>query len=58
MDVLVEVEGHPAGIERAISGLRIPRAMFSADRLTNFVRAYEARTGQKAAICDRDLEQG
>lgn len=57
MDVLVEVEGHQAGIERAISGLGIPRAMFSADRLTNFVRAYEARTGQKAAICDRDLEQ-
>jgi len=58
MDVLVEVEGYPANIERAIAGLRIPRAMFSADRLTNFVHAYEARTGQKAAICDRDLEQG
>jgi predicted adenylyl cyclase CyaB len=56
MDVLVEVEGVPAGIERAIHGLGIPRPSFSADRLTHFVRLYEARTGQKAAICDQDLE--
>ncbi len=58
MDVLVEVEGYRAGIERTISALGIPRAMFSADRLTDFVRAYEARTGRKAAICDQDLEPG
>jgi predicted adenylyl cyclase CyaB len=58
MDVLVEVEGRREGIERAISALGIPRATFSADRLTDFVRSYEARTGQKAAICDRDLEPG
>jgi adenylate cyclase class IV len=57
MDVLVEVEGSPAGIERAIDGLGIQRAMFSADRLTDFVHAFEARTGQKAAICDQDLER-
>ncbi|HSU96646.1 MAG TPA: class IV adenylate cyclase [Gemmatimonadaceae bacterium] len=55
MDVLVEVEGSPAGIERAIDGLGIPRAMFSADRLSDFVRAFEARTGEKAAVCDQDL---
>lgn len=55
MDVLVEVEGTSAGIERAISGLGIPRANFSADRLTDFVRAYEARTGQRGAVCDLDL---
>jgi len=58
MDVLVEVEGHRQGIERAISALGIPRAMFSADRLTDFVHAYEARTGQHAAVSDRDLERG
>jgi len=58
MDALVEVEGYQAGIERAISALGIPRAMFSADRLADFVRAYEARTGQRAAICDQDLEAG
>jgi predicted adenylyl cyclase CyaB len=55
MDVLVEVEGSPAGIERAIDGLGIPRAMFSADRLSDFVHAFEARTGEKAAVSDQDL---
>ena len=58
MDALVEVEGYQAGIESTISALGIPRAMFSADRLADFVRAYEARTGQRAAICDQDLEAG
>ena len=58
MDVLVEVEGTSAGIERAIVGLGIPRASFSADRLTDFVRVYEARTGQRGAVCDLDRVPG
>lgn len=58
MDVLVEVEGSSAGIERAILAIAIPRANFSADRLTDFVREYEARTGQRAAVCDPDLLPG
>lgn len=57
MDVLVEVEGKPAGIEHAIGVLGINREMFSAGRLSEFVRAYETRSGKKAAICNRDLEQ-
>lgn len=50
MDDLVEVEGEPAAIERAISVLGIPRADFSADSLTEFVGRYERRTGHAAAL--------
>ena len=57
MDVLVEVEGRPAGIEHAIALLGIPRAKFSGDRLSDFVRDFEVRTGQPAAVSDADLEQ-
>ena len=55
MDVLVEVEGTPEGIEAAIRALGIPRDAFTAERLPDFVRAYERRTGQRAALCDREL---
>lgn len=50
MDNLVEVEGTRDGIERAIKLLGIPRDHFSADRLTDFVAAYEARTGHRSAV--------
>jgi predicted adenylyl cyclase CyaB len=55
MDTLVEVEGTPAAIERGIQALGIPRELFSAGRLADFVRAYEARTGHRAAVCDSDV---
>jgi predicted adenylyl cyclase CyaB len=55
MDVLVEVEGSPDAIERAISALAIPRSNFSAARLADFAAAFEARTGARAALCDREL---
>ncbi len=55
MDLLVEVEGEPAAIEAAIVLLGIPRAQFTTDSLSAFVRRYEARTGATAAICDREL---
>ncbi len=55
MDVLVEVEGEPQAIERAITALGIPREQFTTQRLPDYVRAYEARTGTRAAICDREL---
>ena len=57
MDVLVEVEGAPAGIEYAISLLGIPTAKFSGGRLSDFVRDFEARTGQSAAISDAELQR-
>jgi adenylate cyclase class IV len=56
MDVLVEVEGEPEAIERAIAAMRLARESFTTGRLPDFVRAYEARTGLRAAICDRELD--
>ncbi|MEX2182186.1 MAG: CYTH domain-containing protein [Gemmatimonadaceae bacterium] len=55
MDVLIEVEGEPAAIERAIAALGLPRPSFTAERLPDFVLRFEARTGQRAALCDREL---
>jgi predicted adenylyl cyclase CyaB len=55
MDVLVEVEGEPPAIEAAIATLGVPRQSFSSDRLADFVRRYEGRTGVRAAICAREL---
>lgn len=56
MDVLVEVEGEPEAIERAIEALGMPRSGFTTGRLPDFVLAYESRTGDRAAICDRELD--
>jgi predicted adenylyl cyclase CyaB len=55
MDVLVEVEGAPEAIERAIAALGMPREGFTTERLDAFVARYQARTGERAAICDREL---
>ena len=55
MDDLVEVEGTPAQIEQAIAVLGMARDGFTTDRLPDFVRRYEERTGGLAAISDADL---
>jgi len=55
MDVLVEVEGVPAAIERAVATTGLPRDGFSAERLSDFVRRFEARTGSRAVLSDRVL---
>ncbi len=55
MDVLLEVEGTPEGIEAAIAATGLPRDGFTAERLPDFVRRFEARTGERAALCDREL---
>lgn len=55
MDVLAEVEGEPAAIERAIAIMRLPRRAFTTERLSDFVRRFEARTGQRAALCRREV---
>lgn len=55
MDVLVEIEGEPAAIDHAIRVMGIARERFTTERLPDFVRAYEERTGLRAAICDREL---
>ena len=55
MDDLVEVEGSPAAIERAVEAIGIPRSAYTAEALASFVRRYEQRTGERAAVSDREL---
>lgn len=50
MDVLVEIEGGPDAIERAIVISGIPRDHFMADTLIEFVTRFEQRTGERALI--------
>ncbi|MBM4186988.1 MAG: hypothetical protein FJ206_06715 [Gemmatimonadetes bacterium] len=56
MDVLVEIEGDHADIERAIDSSGIPRAAFSAESLIDFVARYEAR-GTKAILTVEALDR-
>lgn len=55
MDPLVEVEGSPETIERAIQVLGLPRSGFTSDRLPIFVARYEARTGRRACLSQAEL---
>lgn len=55
MDDLVEIEGTPDAIERAIEAIGIPRLLFSADGLPEFARRFEERTGERAALCAREM---
>ena len=55
MDDLVEVEGAPTAIEKAIAVLALPRDAFTGERLPDFVRRFEARTGRDAALSDAEL---
>jgi predicted adenylyl cyclase CyaB len=55
MDDLVEVEGQPDRIERAIEALGLPRDGFLADRLPDFARRFEERTGTRAAVSHATL---
>ena len=55
MDTLVEVEGTPASIERAVDALGMARTAFTTERLPDFVARFEGRTGTFAALCDREL---
>jgi adenylate cyclase class IV len=50
MDSLVEVEGEPAAIERAIAASGIPRGEFTADSLAEFVRRFQERSGTAARL--------
>ena len=53
---LVEVEGSPEAIERAIKVLGISRSAFTADRLPQFAARFQARTGARPALSDDELE--
>ena len=50
MDDLIEVEGSPDTIERAIAALDIPRGAFTSERLRDFAARFRARTGQQPAL--------
>lgn len=50
MDVLLEVEGEPPDIERAVAATGLTRDRFLPESLPYFVAAYEARTGRKAVL--------
>ncbi len=55
MDVLVEVEGSPSGIEAGVLATGIPRSDYLPDALADFVVRYEARTGRTAALALAEL---
>jgi adenylate cyclase class IV len=50
MDVLIEIEGAPDAIERAVRATGLPRKHFSPEALPHFVDAYEQRTGRAARL--------
>lgn len=55
MDALVEVEGDPDAIERAIAAMGMSRGEFTSDSLAAFVSWFERRTGVRAAVSDGEL---
>lgn len=55
MDVLVEIEGPPEGIERMIAAAGLPRAACTAEALVAFTARFEARTGRRAVLAEADL---
>ncbi|HYT71947.1 MAG TPA: hypothetical protein VEK78_11230 [Gemmatimonadales bacterium] len=52
MDTLVEVEGAPGAIERAIAATGLARERFLPVSLPHFVHAYEIRTGRRARLAE------
>jgi len=50
MDTLLEVEGPPAAIERAIAATGLPRGEFRSESLPYFAAAYRRRTGRPARL--------
>lgn len=56
MDDLVEVEGTPDAIERAVAALGMPRSAFTNERLRAFMDRYRARTELEPALSTAELE--
>lgn len=50
MDVLLEVEGQPEAIERAVAATGLLREAFLPESLPYFTAAYEERTGRVARV--------
>ncbi len=55
MDVLMEIEGTPAGIEQLIGIAGLPRESCVADALVQFAARYATRTGRPAVLCEAAL---
>ena len=55
MDALVEIEGAPDDIEKAIEATGLSRSEFNSNRLADFVAQFEERTGHRAALSSREL---
>jgi adenylate cyclase class IV len=55
MDPLVEVEGTPEAIERAVKTIGLSRSGFTSERLPEFVARFEARTGRRASLSQAEL---
>ena len=55
MDDLVEIEGETDAIEQAIVALGILRDACTPERLPDFIRRFEQRTGQRAALSNAEL---
>jgi adenylate cyclase class IV len=58
MDVLVEVEGTPAAIERIIGVSGVPRAAFTSEALTAFTARYDAAHPDRPSLVSQDSWQG
>lgn len=54
MDTLIEVEGPPGAIERAIEATGLPRSAFLPESLPHFIADYERRTGRRARLAVTD----
>lgn len=50
MDTLLEVEGSPRAIERAIRATGVPRERFLSESLPYFTAAYRRRTGRRPRL--------
>jgi adenylate cyclase class IV len=53
MDTLLEVEGPPPAIERAIAATGMARAGFLSESLPHFMAAYRRRTGRAPRLAGR-----
>lgn len=55
MDVLLEIEGEPGGIERLIAITDLPRESCVPDALIQFAARYTSRTGRQAVLAEAAL---
>lgn len=52
MDVLIEIEGEPAEVERRLPDVGLPASEWRAWGLPRFVARYEERTGRRARLAE------